>query len=48
MPRPARQPAPPALDPALLRIVEAMARAQAERDFRTAQELAGPLPGPAR
>lgn len=36
----ARQPSPlppgSTLDPALLRIVEAMARAQAERDFRAA------------
>lgn len=39
----ARQPAPAPLDPALLRIVEAMARAQAQRDYRDAQGL--PEPG---
>lgn len=39
MTRAARQPAPSPIDPALLRIVEAMARAQAERDFLAAKAL---------
>ena len=44
MSRAARQVAAVPIDPALLRIVEAMARAQAERDFRAAPLApAGPI-----
>lgn len=45
MTRAAGSPKPPAhqtLDPAILRIVEAMARAQAQRDFRAAHGLPSP------
>lgn len=46
MTRPVRQ-APPAapLDPALLRIVRAMARAQAARDFAQARACVPPADG---
>lgn len=45
MPAPARQPAPPGpddgLEPEILAIIQALARANARRDYASAQRAAG-------